>query len=149
MADYYPPASFHFSVAFSDLAGTPESSFAEVSGLDAERSSSEIKEGGENRFAHRVPERAKYANLVLKRGVVVGGSRLVTWCKAILEGDLGTPIVPQDIDVILLDPQGAPLMSWNFKRAWPTKWNVSPLNADKSELAIETLELAYSYFTRA
>jgi phage tail-like protein len=149
MAAYDPPVSFHFSVAFSDLAGVPESSFSEVSGLDAERASTEIKEGGENRFAHRVPERARYTNLILKRGVVVGGSRLATWCKGILEGDLSTPIVPQDIDVILLDPQGEPLMSWNFKRAWPTKWNVSALNADKSELAIETLELAYSYFTRA
>jgi phage tail-like protein len=149
MPAYYPPASFHFTVAFADPIGMTESSFAEVSGLDAERAIGEIKEGGENRFAHRVPERAKYANLVLKRGVLLGGSRLAAWCKGILEGDLGTPIVPQDIDVFLLDPEGAPLMSWNFKRAWPTKWSVAPLNADKSELAVETLELAYAYFTTA
>lgn len=148
MATYYPPVSFCFKVGFSDVATAEDASFSEVSGLDAERPVVEIKEGGENRFVHRVPDRARYANLVLKRGVLVWTSQLASWCSAILESDLNTPLQPKDINVTLLDAEGAPLLAWHFKRAWPVKWSVSALAADRSEIAVETIELAYSYFTK-
>ncbi|MEZ4858757.1 MAG: phage tail protein [Flavobacteriaceae bacterium] len=31
--------------------------------------------------------------------------------------------------------------------AYPVKWNVSDLNAEENKIAIETIELAYNYFT--
>jgi phage tail-like protein len=148
MATYYPPVSFYFKVGFSGVTTAEDASFSEVSGLDSERPMVEIKEGGENRFAHRVPGRAQYGNLVLKRGVLVWTSELASWCKDILESDLATAVAPKDIDVALLDTNEEPLMKWNFKRAWPVKWSVSPLAADKNDIAIETLELAYAYFTK-
>jgi phage tail-like protein len=148
MATYYPPVSFYFKVKFADVTTAEDASFSEVSGLDAERPVVEIKEGGENRYTHRVPGRAQYANLVLKRGLLVWTSELATWCSAILESDLATPLAPKDIDVALLDINEVPLMKWNFKRAWPVKWSVSALAADKNDIAVETLELAYAYFTR-
>lgn len=148
MTTYYPPVAFYFTVKFTDVTTAGDASFSEVSGLDAERPVVEIKEGGENRFAHRVPDRARYGNLVLKRGVLVASSQLATWCTAILESDLTLAIVPKDIDVTLMDKAEVPLLQWSFKRAWPVKWSVAPLAADKSEIAIETLELAYTYFTK-
>jgi phage tail-like protein len=32
---------------------------------------------------------------------------------------------------------------WSFTRGWPTKWEVSELDASKSELSIETLEITH------
>lgn len=145
---HYPPVSFHFTVGFSDGVIGLDSSFSEVSGLDAERGMVEIKEGGENRFTHRLPDRAKYGNLTLKRGILLPYSELAIWCKGILESDLGVALTVRDIYVALLNELGLPLVVWNFKNAWPVKWGVSALSADKNELAIETLEFAYSYFTK-
>ena len=145
---YYPPVSFNFAVSIEGFNGAGESSFSEASGLDAERNIVEIKEGGENRFAYRLPDRAKYANLVLKRGVLLGSSGLAKWCKTVLESDMASAIVPKDLNVVLLDRSGAVLLTWSFKNAWPVKWSVSALAADKNEIAVETLELAYTYFTK-
>lgn len=147
--DYRPPVGFYFTVTIAGFDGAGDSSFSEVSGLDAERPVLDIKEGGENRFTHRVPERAKYANLMLKRGVLLSGSGLSLWCKDALESDLAMSIVPKDLNVMLLDQDGTVLLTWSFSNAWPVKWSVSALSAEKNEIAVETLELAYSYFTKS
>jgi len=148
MGTYYPPVSFRFSVRFAAVERDLDSSFSEVTGLESERAVFEIREGGENRFTHRVPDRVKFENLVLKRGVVVG-SGLVKWLKTFMEGDNARPFETKALTVAMLDADGDPLMSWNVVRAWPCKWRLSGLGADKNELAFETLELAYSYFTRS
>jgi len=145
---YYPPVSFYFNVKIAGASDANDSSFSEASGLDAERGTVEIIEGGENRFTHRLPDRGKYGNLVLKRGVMVASSTVFDWCSNTLESDLGKAIKPRDIDVSLLDQEGSPLITWNFKNAWPVKWAVAPLNARENEVAIETLEFSYSHMTR-
>jgi len=38
-------------------------------------------------------------------------------------------------------------MTWNIVNCYPVKWNVDDLNAEENKLAIETIELAYNYFT--
>ena len=149
MKPWHLLVSFHFSVKITGFNGPGDSSFSEVSGLESERGVIEIKEGGENRYTHRVPDRAKFGNLVLKRGVLRGGSNLGQWCKSALEGDLGKTVNAKNLDVILLDPSGTALLSWNVVGAWPVKWSVTALAADKNELAVETLELAYAYFTKS
>jgi phage tail-like protein len=146
---YYPPVSFYFTVDIVDLGTAGDSSFMEVQGLQAERDILEIKEGGENRFSHRLPDRAKYGNLILKRGVLLPTSGFGSWCKGVLESNFDTPISSTTILLSLLDANGNPLLSWNFIGAWPVKWSVSDLGADKNELAVESMELAYNYFIKA
>lgn len=158
MSNRHPPVSFYFTVTILGLGAGTDTSFSEVQGLGMERPMLEVKEGGENRFTHRLPERAKFGNLILKRGVLLPVSGLAVWCKAMLESDLDhpdlpgdlldTPILTQDVIVSLLTADGLPLMFWHFVNAWPVKWEVSNLSADKNELAIETIELAYQYFTK-
>lgn len=148
MVGYYPPVSFFFEVTIAGVKTSADSGFLEADGLNAEREIESIKEGGENRFVHRLPGRMKYDNLVLKRGLLVANSDLATWCKESLESDLGKPIKSKDIDVSLLDASGAPLMTWNFKSAWPVKWSVEGFNAMDNKIAVEKLEFAYSHFTR-
>lgn len=148
MSDYYPPASFHFTLAFDGIGSAGDAAFMEATGMDAELSTTEIVEGGENRFAYRVPERAKYGNLVLKRGMMTAASELAVWCRRILESDLSGKITPRSVQLSLLDPNAAPLMTWNFVNAWPVKWSVESFNAQENKLAMETLEFSYNYFTR-
>jgi phage tail-like protein len=148
MSDYYPPVSFCFTLSFSGIRSPDDAAFMEASGMDAEFTTTEIHEGGENRFSYRVPERAKYGNLVLKRGIVTASSDLAVWCQRILQSDLSGPITPRSVQLSLLDREANPLMTWNFVNAWPVKWSVESFNAQENKLAMETLEFSYNYFTR-
>jgi|SRR5882724_8625522 len=145
---YYPPVSFYFNVKITGLRTDVDTSFAEADGLETELGIMEIKEGGENRYSHRLPDRATHGKLTLKRGVMLLSSNLAQWCKDTLESDFGTPFKTKDIDVSLLDSRGDPLLVWNFRNAWPVKWSVAGLDAQKNSIALETVEFAYSYCSR-
>ena len=54
---------------FSVEAGATIGYFTEVSGLAMEYEVEEYKEGGVNDFVHKLRGRAKFPNLVLKRGI--------------------------------------------------------------------------------
>jgi len=146
MAVYYPPVGFHFRVEFT-LDGVQDGDirFQEVSGLSAELGVEEVVEGGENRFSHRLPTRAKYSNLILKRGLL-NDSRLIAWCIDAIENFI---FEPTTVNVTLLNENHEPVAeSFSFVRAWPVKWAVSDFKAQENSIVVETLELAYNYFSR-
>ena len=140
MSNYYPPLGFHFKVEFANQIGEYE--FQSVSGLNVELETEQVAEGGENRFKHKLPISTRYPNLVLKRGIRVD-SPLTKWCREALED---FDIKPTNITISLLNENHEPLMTWNVVHAYPIKWSVSEFNAEKSQLAIESIELAYNYF---
>ncbi len=138
----YPPVAFHFSVSFGADGG--ETSFMEVSGIESRLETITIREGGENRFHHTLPVRAKYPNLVLKRGMIKD-SAVISWCRKAIEN---LDIEPITLQVILLNEVHEPLAGFNFINAYPVKWSISGLDAGRNEIVVETLELSYQYFRR-
>ena len=147
MANYYPATSFYFSLSIDDSTENA-TSFQEATGINGEMKITEISEGGENRFQHRLPTAAEFSNLVLKRGLVSADSSLIKWCQQTLSGSLATPIQAKNMKVSLLNEKGQPTISWAFINAYPVKWSVSELNAMENSIAVETLEFAYSYFQK-
>lgn len=141
--NYDPPVGFHFKVEF-DLNGITQNDFRfqEVSGLSLEMEEETVVEGGENRFVQKLPVRAKYSDLVLKRGML-NDSVVFKWCQQAIQN---YDIEPVTIRVKLLNEEHMPLKTYIFVNAWPKKWSISDLNAGTSEIIIETLELAYQYF---
>lgn len=139
----HPTPSFHFLVNFIDLKLAPDVMFQSVSGLDVQMETEPYREGGENRFTHQLPVHSKFTNLTLKRGLFVH-SQLVNWC---MDSFHNLDIRPLNLIVSLLNENHLPLMTWNIVNAYPVKWSVSELNAERNELAIESLELNYQYFT--
>ncbi len=148
MALFYPPVGFHFFVRFEDLLlkypGIPDIGFQDVSGINADIGIEEYQEGGENRFKHRLPNPVTYPNLVLKRGMLIG-SQLMQWFRDSVES---YEFDANDITVILMNGDHIPLQGWNFIKAWPVKWSVSDFKASDNAIVVETLELAYTYFSR-
>jgi phage tail-like protein len=144
MAVYYPPVGFHFRV---EVQGLPPNDsdvrFTEVSGLSVEMGTEEIAEGGENRFLQKYPTRSKYPELVLKRGLL-RDSEVWKWVRQCIED---FRIEPRTVVISLLDREHEPLMSWNVVGAYPVRWAVSDLNASNNAVVIESLQLAYQYFT--
>ena len=151
---YYPPAAFYFSVQVlgSATSAPPKSdvdaSFKEASGIRAEFDFEEVIEGGENRFAYRLPRRAKYPNLVLKRGLVARDSFLADWVAKTIGSTMSTPIITQNLQVALLNETGSPLVAWRFMNAYPIRWDIAALDSQNNNVLIETLELAYNFFER-
>lgn len=145
---WYPPPAFHFRVAFAATGGSSDTSFQEVSGISWEMGTEPYREGGENRFEHALPTGVTHPNLVLKRGIAKLQSPLVVWCKAVLEGDFVKPVTPQSLMVVLLDEERSPLRSWSFSGAYPVRWEVGSLESTRNEVALETVELSYTYATR-
>jgi len=144
MASYYPPPGFHFKV---EVLGVPPQDndvrFTEVSGLTIEVGTEEVAEGGENRFIQKFPGRAKYSELVLKRGLLVN-SEIANWIRRCVED---FTIEPKNIDVKLLNEAHDPLVTWHVINAYPTKWSVSDFNATANAVVIESLQFFYQYFT--
>jgi phage tail-like protein len=144
MANYYPPVGFHFKVEIQNLpANANDILFSEVSGLSVEMATEEIAEGGENRFIQKYPTRAKYPELVLKRGLLVD-SKIIEWIRQCLED---YNIQPKDIFIKLLNEKHQPLLTWNVVKAYPTKWSVSDFNASNNAIVVENLQFFYQYFT--
>lgn len=148
MAFFYPPTGYHFIVRFEGLLlkypGIPDLGFQEVGGLNAEIGVEEYREGGENRFAHRMPDPVTYPNLTMKRGMLIG-SQLVQWFRESVEA---FRFEANDITVVLLNAEHIPLQAWNFINAWPVKWSVEGLNAQENTIMIENIEFAYQYYRR-
>jgi phage tail-like protein len=143
MVDYYPPWGFYYKVEFSISKNKNDVRFQAVSGLSVEYDMEEFKEGGENRFTHKLPVRTKYADLVLKRGMLTD-SDVTNWFLAAFRD---RDFKPSDISIILMNEKSEPLRTWNVAQAIPKKWLVSDLNANDNAIVVETLELIYRYFT--
>jgi phage tail-like protein len=140
---YNLPVSFHFKVDFGP-GYDHDVMFQEVGGLTAEIGIEELAAGGENLFTYRLPTRAKYSNLLLKRGMILD-SKLIDWFKNAVENFQFTPM---NISVYLLNEQHNAISSWEVIQAYPVKWVISDFNATSNSLAIETIELVYQYFQR-
>lgn len=143
--NYELPVGFHFKVEFQGIPGLKDRDvfFQSVGGLSQELETESIISGGENRFSFKLPTRAQYPNLSLKRGLFKD-SGLIQWTKDAIEH---LDIKPATVLVTLLNEQHTPLITYRCVNAWPQKWSVSDFNAEESQIVIENMELAYQYFT--
>ncbi len=137
------PTGFYFSLSFKGEV----SAFREVSGISVKLSVEEVAIGGENRFKHRLPSINTSQNLVLKRGLVPAGSQLINWCASSLDAGLNNPIEVHDVSVRLLGADNLVLSMWTFYKAYPVKYAVSDFKSQENTLVIESVELAYNYFS--
>ena len=142
-AAYYPPWGFYYKVEFGISSNGDDARFQSVSGLSVGYDYENFREGGENRFEHKLPVRTKYADMILKRGMLVG-SEVIDWFTRAFRD---RQFEPTDINVILMNEKGEPIRTWKIVQAIPKKWTVSDLNSTENAVVIETMELTYRYFT--
>jgi phage tail-like protein len=140
----YPPVGFHFAVIFELSLQTPQDfRFQEVQGLSTEIETEEFREGGENRFVHKLPKRVKFPELILKRGMFTGSGILV-WCRNAIENFI---FEPTNIMITLLNEYHLPVAGWYVVNAFPVQWSVTDFNAQESQAVIESIKFNYNYFT--
>ena len=129
-----PYRSFNFSVRIddADVAG-----FSEASGLTFDIDPIDYREGTDIPLhVRKLTGLRKFANIALKRGFTQD-KQLWDWYKMILNG------IPdrRDGSIVLRDEEGADVLSWKFESGWICKWEGPTMNASKSEVAIESIEI--------
>lgn len=138
----YPLPSFCFKVEFDKVTGMDKAAsvfFRSVAGLRSESEVLPVKEGGVNHTQWQLYNGTKYSNLVLKRGFS-GSNEFLRWRDGWVTGRSRERA---NVTIQQLDSSMHSTASWTFKRAWPVKWELSEFDASKSEISIETLELAH------
>jgi phage tail-like protein len=143
----YPPVVFHFQVVFMTAGVAPnmlDVRFQKVSGLSSEVTTETVDEGGQNLYTHKLPNKVSYGNLTLERGMVIGSPLGVEFNAAMSL----FKFFPSNVLVMMLNEESLPVASWIFFKAYPVKWAVSDLDANSNQIAIETMELAYTRFQR-
>ena len=124
--------------------------FQECSGLQIEMDVQQLQEGGRNDGVIQRVGRAKYQNLVLKRGMLYNKNNQLAsdhwqWIQDVLSGV--RPVARYDglIKVFGHKKNGAAevVASWEFERALPAKITGPQLNAKSGDVAIEELHLAH------
>jgi phage tail-like protein len=131
-----PYTRFNFRV---ELDGIVAGAFSEVSGLDSVTDVIEYRTGDSKTTSSvKLPGLTKYPNIVLKRGITRDLS-LWQWRKTVVDGQTER----RNGAIILLDESRNEVLRWMFRNGWPAKWEGPDLNAESSEVAIETIEIAH------
>lgn len=138
-----PLTTFCFKLQIDGvISGSAAAFFKSVSGLKSESEVVAFQEGGLNTSTRQLVGPVKWPNLVLKRGFT-GQAELLEWRQSWLDDNPGRKLTRHNGKVIQLSSDLKPICEWTFIAGWPCKWEGPEFDASKSELAIETLEIAH------
>lgn len=131
-----PYASFDFRV---EIDGVTQAGFSECSGLDVEVGVIEYREGLDKpNTVRKIPGLTRYSPIVLRRGITQDTS-LWMWFKNVVSG----AVQRVNGSIVLCDAEHNEVLRWNFREAWPSKWEGPALRAKGNEVAIETLVIQH------
>lgn len=146
----YPLTKMNFLVTVDNVNGT--AAFNEVSGVEASVDVIEFRQGNAHSLAPvKLPGLVKHGNVTLKMGYTTD-SAFKTWiqeCVSEVRGEMPR----NNVSIELIDINGgAPQNAvtsisgntvWILTNAWVTKYTAPDLNSTASEVAIESVEIAY------
>lgn len=128
-----------------EIDGIVQAGFSDVTIPDISTDPIEYREGNEDTTVRKLPGLTKYGNLTLKWGIT-DSMELFEWRKMVIQGKTGE--ARKNIAVILQDEIGNEAARWNFKEAWPIKYDAPDLSAKGNDVAIETIEIAHEGMDR-
>lgn len=134
-----PLTSFNFIITVENM----RAGFSEVGGLATETDIIEYRDGNEGISVRKVPGKAKYTNISLKRGYTPDGKDLWAWRKTVIEGKT----VRKGGTITLLNEARQPALTWEFSEGWPSKWSGPAMNAKNNDIAIEEFEICVEALT--
>ena len=130
-----PYRNFNFRV---EIDGVTQSMFTEAILPEARADMIEYREGGEPSVVRKLPGRIHFGNLILKWGTTVS-HELYDWWRTVQDGHTER----KNLAVILLDERRTEVKRWNFRHAWPMRYQPPVLNAQGTDVVIELLEIAH------
>jgi phage tail-like protein len=135
-----PFRGFNF---FVEIEGILAGGFSECGGLQVETETHDYPEGGLNDYVHRFRGRTKYPPLTLKHGLTMIDG-LWRWHQDVIQGN----VERKNGTIYLLNRMHLPVLWWDFKGGFPTKWTGPDLRADSNSVAFESVEIAHQGLNR-
>lgn len=137
-----PLGKFRFQM---QIDGFDVGHFQSIGGLSHEIEALEFQEGGVNSHLHKLPGQGRYPNLTLKVGYI--NTRLLE------EWHHGFAKAPGQVGrksgaIVLLGDDGQEVARWNFRGAWPVKWEGPELDATAEQILVESVEIAHQGISR-
>lgn len=130
-----PQRSYTAGHFLLELDGAVVGGFLDLGGIEPEIEVVEYR-NGDDPITHKRAGKAKYKNLVLKRGSA--GSTVLDAYKKILAGTTER----KSGSIIYLDREGNEVLRYNFFEAWPCRWKAPELNSHSDTHLVEELEFA-------
>jgi phage tail-like protein len=140
MARQDPLRGFRYLV---EIDGLVSGAFLRIKGLSREIRHESYREGGVNEYEHRLITQVTYPLVVLERGLALDD--LWSWALAAADGDA----TRRTLRVRLQDEAGNKAWAWQIENALPVKWSAAELDANASQVVLETLELAHHGLRKA
>jgi phage tail-like protein len=107
----------------------------------------EYREGNDRGHTTRkLPGLTDYGPLVLKGGIAFGATRLFRWHRLAREGRLDE--ARRTVTVVVQDADNESGPGWEFRNAWPSRYEGPRLDATGEAVALETLEIVHEGFER-
>ncbi len=149
----YPLTKMNFRVVVSGVEGS--AAFNQVTGIDSAVDVIEFRQGNAGSLAPvKIPGLVKHGNITLRYGYTID-SAFKTWITECVSETRG-PISRQNVQIELIDiASGAPTTTtntvgtrvWLLKNAWVAHYTGPELDASNSDVAIESVEIAYEEMT--
>ena len=129
-----------------EIDGIAQAGFREVTIPDSTQDPIEYREGDEKFItARKLPGQIKYGNVSLKWGTT-DSLELYNWRKMVEDGKIKD--ARKNMAILVLNDEGEEAARWEFREAWPSKYDAPDLNATANEIAIETLEIVHEGMKR-
>ncbi len=153
MSEIYPWTKMHFLITIPGL-NSATALFSEATGMEATADVIEFRQGNSASFSPmKVPGLVKHGNVTLKFGYTET-SDVRNWAYRCLSDERKVQMDRQDVYIELLDVTqgisehtktgaGVSTNQYILKDAWVCKYTAPDLNATASEIAIETIEIAF------
>jgi phage tail-like protein len=133
----WPVPKFYFLLDWGDDIDIP---FQEVSGLDIDAQPINYRQGSSPISSEiSMPGLVKHSNITMKKSVFAQDNTFWDWYVKVKTNT----IERQNVVIKLMDDSGHPVMAWELTNAWPTKVSASELNAEGTEVAVESIEIAH------
>ena len=129
-----------------EIDGIVQAGFSEVTIPDTTTDPIEYREGNEPATMRKMSGLTKYGNVSLKWGITDSSIELFNWRKMVIQGKQKD--ARRNIAIILLDEEGSPAARWEFRDAWPSKYDAPDLTAKGNDAAIESLEIVHEGMER-
>lgn len=126
-----------------EIEGVTAAAFTACDGLEISVDVVRFADGNGG-FERKRPGRARYGNIVLRRGETRTPD-LWNWFKTVLDGRAER----RSGSVIVLDDERSEALRYNFFEGWPCRWKGLEMATDRPGTLVEELEIAVERIERA
>jgi phage tail-like protein len=137
MPDRHGP--FRVARFLLEIDGVAKAGFARCRIPDSATAVVEYREGNDPPTPRKLAGLNEYGTLELHYGVTTDAIELHEWRRLVEDGKVDE--ARRSIAVVLLDEEGSPAARWELRNAWPRRYAAPTLDAGRSAVAIETLEV--------